>query len=188
MNEEEFPQENQTDDESNPQEAEGAVEVLAVDLMSEIENLRSELASCQAKSAEYLDGWQRARAEFANYKKRVEREQALAYQNAAANIFRRFLDVLDDFDRALKNRPQDADGAGWAAGIELIYRKFYSILESEGVSIMDADDQYFDPNLHEAISVEDNDEYDSGQIIEVVKKGYMMGDRVLRVATVRVAK
>jgi molecular chaperone GrpE len=96
--------------------------------------------------------------------------------------------VLDDLDRALKNRPQDTDGAGWAEGIELVYRKFYSILEAEGVSIMEAENQYFDPNLHEAISMEENEQYDSGQIIEVVKNGYMIGDRVLRVATVRVAK
>jgi molecular chaperone GrpE len=188
MIEEDFTQDNQIENENDPQPAEEAVEVLEEELSNEIENLKSELIACQAKSAEYLDGWQRARADFANYKKRVEREQAQAYQNASANIFRRFLDVLDDLDRALKNRPQDTDGAGWAEGIELVYRKFYSILEAEGVSIMEAENQYFDPNLHEAISMEENEQYDSGQIIEVVKNGYMIGDRVLRVATVRVAK
>jgi molecular chaperone GrpE len=88
----------------------------------------------------------------------------------------------------LRNRPADGEGAAWAEGIELIYRKFYSILEAEGVSLMQADKQYFDPNLHEAISQEENDQYEDGQIIEVVKNGYMLGDRVLRVATVRVAK
>jgi molecular chaperone GrpE len=188
MIEEDFTQDNQIENENDPQPAEEAVEVLEEELSNEIENLKSELIACQAKSAEYLDGWQRARADFANYKKRVEREQAQAYKNASANIFRRFLDVLDDLDRALKNRPQDTDGAGWAEGIELVYRKFYSILEAEGVSIMEAENQYFDPNLHEAISMEENEQYDSGQIIEVVKNGYMIGDRVLRVATVRVAK
>jgi molecular chaperone GrpE len=189
MNEEEITGKNpQEDNQSNPQTLDEAVEVLEAELAVQIENLEEELEACQAKSAEYLDGWQRARAEFANYKKRVEREQAQAYQNAAAQIFRRFLDVLDDLDRALKNRPQGEEGAAWAAGIELVYRKLYSILEAEGVSVMQAEGQYFDPNLHEAISQEENEQYDSGQIIDVLKKGYMMGDRVLRVATVRVAK
>jgi molecular chaperone GrpE len=156
--------------------------------VDEYEDLRQELEESQSKAQEYLDGWQRARADFANYKKRVEREQAQAHQNAAANIFRRFLDALDDLDRALMNRPQDGDGAAWAAGIELVYRKFFSILESEGVVLMQAEGESFDPNLHEALTQEENDQYESGQIIAVVKNGYLMGDRVLRPALVRVAK
>jgi molecular chaperone GrpE len=190
MKEKNFAEDNQNQDdpEDNASTAEDVMEVVEEELLDELENLKNELAECQTKSAEYLDGWQRARADFANYKKRVEREQTQTYQNAAASIFKRFLDIQDDLDRALKNRPKDADGAGWAEGIELIYRKFYSILESEGVSVMETENQYFDPNLHEAISMEENKDYESGQIIEVVKNGYMIGDRVLRVATVRVAK
>lgn len=154
----------------------------------ETESLRAALDESQAKAQEYLDGWQRARADFANYKKRVEREQAQVYQNAAASIFKRFLDVLDDLERALKNKPQEGDAAAWSSGVELVYRKFLSILESEGVSVMKAEGELFDPNLHEAISQEDNDHYESGQIIEVVKNGYVMGDKVIRPALVRVAK
>lgn len=154
----------------------------------ETESLRAALDESQAKAQEYLDGWQRARADFANYKKRVEREQAQVYQNAAASIFKRFLDVLDDLERALKNKPQDGEAAAWSSGIELVYRKFLSILEAEGVNVMKAEGEMFDPNLHEAISQEENDHYQSGQIIEVVKNGYVMGDKVIRPALVRVAK
>ncbi len=154
----------------------------------EIYRLAQELQDWQAKAEEYLDGWQRARAEFANYKKRIEREQSQVYQNAAASIFKRLLDVLDDLDRALQNRPQDGDGAAWAVGIDLVYRKFNSILEAEGVTRIQAEGTFFDPNLHEGISQEDNDQYESGQIIAVVKNGYWIGDRVLRPATVRVAR
>jgi molecular chaperone GrpE len=152
------------------------------------EALRSELESWQAQAGEYLDGWQRSRAEFANYKKRVDRELAQAYQSASGNIFKRYLEVLDDLERALKNRPQEGDGAAWAEGIELIYRKLTSILEAEGVKVMPAQGQIFDPNLHEAISQEENGEYESGQIIEVIKQGYLLGDRVLRPALVRIAR
>lgn len=150
--------------------------------------LRKELDEIRLKSDEYLEGWQRARAEFANFKKRIERERDQIQQNAAGNIIRRYLDLADDLERALKNRPQEGEGAAWAGGIELIYRKFLAVLAIEGVKPMEAEGQFFDPNLHEAISHEDSPDHESGQIIEVVQPGYMLGERVLRPASVRVAQ
>jgi molecular chaperone GrpE len=155
---------------------------------SALESLQSELDEALAKGDEYLDGWQRARAEFANYKKRVEREQAQIYQTTTGSIIKRYLDIIDDLDLALKNRPQEGDGASWANGIDLIYRKLYTILENEGVTPMQTEGEFFDPNLHEAITSEPNDDFESGQIIEVVKQGYLLGERVLRPAVVRVAQ
>jgi molecular chaperone GrpE len=166
---------------------EPAAEVESV-TVEQYEALLQELEEWKVKSEEYLDGWQRARAEFANYKKRVERDQAQAYQMAAANIYKDFLDVLDDLERALKDRPEGDEVAVWASGIQLIYRKLLSLLEADGVTVMEAENQFFDPNIHEAISSEDNDDYESGQIIEVLKQGYFVGDKVLRPALVRVAK
>jgi molecular chaperone GrpE len=149
---------------------------------------REELAAAQAKATEYLDGWQRAMADFANYKRRIEREQSQIYQTTSGNILKRFLEVADDLERALKNRPTSGEGAAWAGGIELIYRKLLSYIESEGVKVMQAEGQMFDPNLHEAVSQEESPDHESGQIIEVLKNGYMIGDRVLRPASVRVAR
>ena len=154
----------------------------------DFEALVSELQTWQAKATEYLDGWQRSRAEFANYKKRIEREQAQVYQNASASVIKRYLDIVDDLERALKNKPELGDGAVWAGGIELIYRKLLSILEAEGLSPIPAAGEYFDPNLHEAISNEPSEQFESGQIIEVVKQGYCIGERVIRPALVRVAR
>ena len=154
----------------------------------EIEALKEELEEARIKSDEYLEGWQRARAEFANYRKRIEREREQVHQDASGLVIRRFLDVLDDLDRALKNRPQEGEGADWAAGIELIYRKLLSALEAEGVTPMEAEGDDFDPNLHEAISQEPSAEHESGEIIEVVQNGYLIGERVLRPARVRVAR
>jgi molecular chaperone GrpE len=154
----------------------------------EFEELRDELARTRAQADEYLEGWQRARAEFANYKKRIEREQSQVYQTAAGSVIKRFLGVLDDLERALKNRPPTGDGAIWAEGIELVYRKLVSILESEGVKPMEITGQMFDPNLHEAILSEDSDQHESGQIIEALQQGYLLGEKVLRPARVRVAK
>ena len=181
------------DNENMVEELIGKVEVIE-DMAEELEvveeeaRLQAELDEARAKADEYLDGWQRARAEFANYKKRVEREQSQIYQSTRGNIIKRYLDIVDDLDLALKNRPEDGEGASWAKGIDLIYRKLLTILENEGVVPMEADGQLFDPNLHEAITSEPNDEYESGQIIEVVKQGYLLGDRVLRPAVVRVAQ
>lgn len=178
-------------EETNP-EAENLTaetpEVVVEDLGPLIEDLRVKLADTQAKSDEYLDGWQRARAEFANYRKRMERDQALVSQTATGNVIKRFLEVVDDLDRALKNRPKDEDGVNWASGIDLIYRKLLSILETEGVKVIQADGQFFDPNLHEAISNEDHPDLESGQVIATVQQGYTLGERVLRPARVRVAR
>jgi molecular chaperone GrpE len=180
------PIEENTMDEDTPIEAETASEV--EEAFVDVEALQADLQTWQAKAAEYLDGWQRARAEFANYKKRVDRDQAQMHENITASVVKRFLDVMDDLDRALKNRPKEGDGAAWADGVELANRKFYTILESSGVTPIDAQGQYFDPNLHEAISNEEAEGFEDGQIIEVVKQGYLIGDRVLRPAQVRVAK
>ena len=162
--------------------------VSEADPAAEIAALREDLESLTVKSQEYLDGWQRERAEFTNYKRRVDREREQAYQNAVGVIVRRYLEVLDDLERALKNRPADGDGAAWAGGIDLIYRKLLASLEAEGVQQMDAEGQFFDPTQHEAISQEPSPEHESGQIIEVVKNGYVISDRILRPALVRIAQ
>jgi len=154
----------------------------------QLEAIQKELEEYRSKADEYLDGWQRSRAEFMNYKKRVERDQAQLYQVTAGNIIRQFLEVMDDMERALVNSPADGEGKAWAEGIELIYRKLQKILETYEVTEIKAQGQPFDPNLHEALTSEESDEYESGQVIEVLQKGYLIGDRVLRPARVRVAK
>jgi len=176
--------------ESRSEEAQMISEAIAeteIDATQVIDNLQRELAEWKAKSDEYLDGWQRARAEFANYRKRVERDQELIQQSITGSVIKRYLEVVDDLERALKNQPQEGDGVAWASGIELIYRKLSAILDSNGVKPM-ASTGMFDPNLHEAISSEDSDHHESGEIIEVIQQGYWIGERVLRPALVRVAR
>ncbi len=155
---------------------------------TDLDQLRQDLEQCQAKSAEYFDGWQRERADFANYRRRIEREQTQVYQNAVGNVVKKYLVVLDDLDRALKARPATGEAASWAEGIELIYRKLQSVLEAEGVHRMPAEQEMFNPNRHEAITQEESPDHQSGQVIEVVQPGYLIGDRVLRPALVRVAR
>jgi molecular chaperone GrpE len=147
--------------------------------------LEKQQAEAQSQAAEYKDGWQRAVAEFQNYRKRVEAEKAESYQSAIGDIAKRYLPVLDDMERALASRPADL---AWAEGIELIYRKLQSILEAEGLKRIETEGQMFDPNFHEAISQEPSEDHASGQIIAVVRNGYMLGDKVVRPAQVRVAQ
>lgn len=157
-------------------------------LEEKVEQLQRELEETRTKADDYLDGWQRARAEFANYKKRIEREQAQIYQTTAGNLIKRYLEIADDLERALKSRPPEGEGASWSNGIELIYRKLMKTIESEGVTRFVPEGQIFDPNFHEAISHEDSPRHESGEIIEVVQPGYMLEDRILRPARVRVAR
>lgn len=169
-------------------EAEATQTIETSELVDELAALKNELENAQKKSEQHLEGWQRERAEFSNYRKRIERERDAWQQNQSGMILKRYLEILDDLELALKNRPKSGEGYRWAAGIELVYRKLVSILEAEGVKPMDATGQVFDPNMHEAISLEDNTDGKSGHILEVVKVGYLQGERVLRPAKVKVAK
>ncbi|MDT8897383.1 nucleotide exchange factor GrpE [Thermanaerothrix sp. 4228-RoL] len=155
--------------------------------LSEYEALKQELERAQQSEKAYFEGWQRERADFINYKKRIEREQSQLAETIAANILKKYLVIVDDLERALKNRPTNVDPQ-WLEGIELIYKKLMAILEAEGVKRIPAEGAMFDPNLHEAISHDESPEHESGQIIEVVQQGYTIGDRVLRPALVRVAR
>lgn len=149
--------------------------------------LQKQLEDALQESAKNLDGWQRAQAEFSNYRKRMERDQVRMREDAAARVIMQILPVVDDLTRALKDRPQKGDAAEWAAGIDLVYRKLVAVLESEGVRRMEVEGEQFDPNLHEAIAQVDSPDHESGQIVEVIQEGYMIGERVLRAALVRVA-
>jgi molecular chaperone GrpE len=152
-----------------------------------LELIKAALEASEAKAAEYLDGWQRAQAEFTNYRKRQERERELARFETVGRIAKRYLPIVDDMERALKERPTDGNGTAWFEGLELIYRKLMNILEAEGVTLIEAEGETFDPNLHEAVVQSESDEHESGEVIEVLQTGYKMGDRVLRPAMVRIA-
>jgi len=150
-----------------------------------VEALKLQLEEAQAKLADSLDSWQRSMADFQNYKKRVERDNEMVKANMRGDLIKKVLPVLDDLERALQNRPaEDA----WANGIELIARKFQNLLDVENVKRIDAKGAAFDPAFHEAISHEPSDEVESGHVIEVVQNGYMIGERVIRPALVRVAQ
>ncbi|MGE5072283.1 MAG: nucleotide exchange factor GrpE [Anaerolineae bacterium] len=154
-------------------------------LQKRVDEAEARVKMLEAKSAENLDGWQRAVAEFQNYKKRIDRDRESDKAIMKGDLIKRFLPVLDDLERALQNRPEEDS---WASGIDLIRRKLQSILAAEGLKRIEAEGTAFDPNFHEAISYEPADGVESGRVIGVVQNGYMLGDYVVRPAMVRVAR
>lgn len=156
------------------------------ELLERAEQLERELETARAKAEEHMNSWQRAAADFANYRRRTEEERRSVMQLSNALLLTKLLAVLDDFDRALANVPEDAH-EGWVEGVRLVERKLRSVLESEGVTPIEAIGQTFDPNLHEAVVHEDTSEYPDNTVIDEVQRGYHLRDRVLRPALVRVA-
>ncbi len=162
-------------------------QVAEPELEEQVTALKTALEEMDKKAEEYLDGWQRARAEFANYKKRILRENVDIRQVARGEVIKLYLDIADDLDRALQEKPEIGDGETWAEGIEIIFQKLRARLEVEGIKPMNPIGEEFDPNIHEALMKEESEEFESGQITEVIQEGYWLGDKVLRPALVRVA-
>lgn len=171
--------------EATAAEAEAPEEVVEE---TELARLERELSATQAQASEYLDGWQRAQAEFANYRKRqdAEREQRRQMSNAA--LLSRVLPIVDDLERAAETLPEGLRNLTWIEGVFLILRKLEMVLESEGVQPILTEGQAFDPIYHEAVTYEEADGYEDGQIIGEVQRGYLLGTRVIRPALVRVAR
>ena len=155
---------------------------------SEPEVQMTELEEARAQTAEYLDGWQRTQAEFANYRKRQEAARQQQTQMSNANLIAKILPIIDDLERALNTLPPGIQGLTWLDGVLLITRKLDTVLESEGVTPIDTQGQTFDPRYHEAVTYEEVPGYQDGQIIGEMQRGYVLGDRVVRPALVRVAR
>jgi molecular chaperone GrpE len=157
--------------------------------VDEVSALLEELEEAKRKEAEYLDGWQRARAELANARKRFQREQEQAYAGARADVLVRMLPVVDDFERAFATLPEEMEEEekAWLGGVRLIWRKFQALLQQEGVSTIEAVGQEFDPYLHQAVTHEPSETVPEGHVIDEMQRGYQMDGRVLRPSIVRVS-
>jgi molecular chaperone GrpE len=126
-------------------------------------------------------------AEFDNYRKRIERERREQSDQAVVDLLQSLLAVVDDFDRALTIEA-GADTEGYRKGVELIYAKLHDVLKRHGVRPIEALGTDFDPNLHEAVVQETSPNHRDGEVIGELRKGYMLGDKLLRPAMVKVAK
>lgn len=143
----------------------------------------AQLAAVSAERDEYLDQLQRSRAEFANYRRRIEQEKQILRDLANRDALIQFLPVVDDFERALAAVPEADRSAGWLSGITLIQNKLNGILERAGVSPVDALGQPFDPSQHEAVASEPGTT--GSHVVEVYQRGYRVGDQLARPAMVK---
>lgn len=194
-NDETTPIENAEDIHEQANNADGAAEMdektvnnTNANAQAEVSGLEQELKDARKQAHDYFEGWQRERADFSNYKKRTERDLLTMRFNAKMDTFKTLLPILDDFERAMANLPEDMRSNAWLEGIGAIQRKLIKTLEDEGVQAVDPTGEPFDPNLHEAIARDSDTEVASGHVTATLQKGYICGDRVLRPALVRVAE
>jgi len=150
-------------------------------------SLEQQLAEAKAENTRLVDGWQRTAAEFANYRKRVDRERADTYDLAAVETLKKLLPVIDDFDRAIQNVPADQTSGLAYDSLKLLHRKLINLLETIGVKTINPVGETFNPAYHEALGQDEGTGAPSGQVTVVLQKGYVHGDRVLRAAMVRVS-
>lgn len=152
------------------------------DLNEKVETLQQEV---EKEKKEYLF----LMAEFDNFRKRTLKEKSELIKNAAESVFKGLLPIVDDFERAIKASENTDDAASLKEGMELIYKKLKKYMEQNGVKEMDPEDNEFDADKHEAISVVPvADETQKGKILDTVEKGYMINDKVLRHAKVVVGQ
>ena len=144
-------------------------------------------ADLQRERDDYYDRWVRKTAEFDNYRRRIERERREQADQTVLDLLREILLVVDDFDRALT--VESGEGAsGYRKGVELIHSKLHDLLGKYGVRPIEALGTDFDPNVHQAVLQEVSPEHREGEVIGELRRGYMIGDRLLRPAMVKVAK
>jgi molecular chaperone GrpE len=146
-----------------------------------------ELGDLQRERDDFKDRWLRKGAEFDNYRKRIERERREQADQAVVDLLQELLLVVDDFDRALTVDAGEGGGA-YRKGVELIHGKLHDLLRKQGLKAIDALGADFDPNIHQAVIHEDSPEHREGEVIGELRKGYMLNDRLLRPAMVKVAK
>jgi molecular chaperone GrpE len=164
------------------------IDISPTKLLADNEALKAELEAAQTKADEYLSGLQRERAEFANYRRRTSEERQQMLGLAGEDLIRKVLALADDFDLAIEARPEGMADDSWVDGIAAIDRKLRALLESEGVSQVDATPGTpFDPREHEAIANVPGTDRPEGEIVDEIRRGYRLRDRVVRPALVAVA-
>lgn len=152
------------------------------------EKAKKRTTDADKKAKEYLADLQRLTAEFENYRKRTDRERVANANRASLDLIKRLIPVIDDLDRAIEAAGQEEASAKFSEGLELIRLHFTKALADEGLEEIDAYGKPFDPNSHEAIMAEPSDEHADEHVTDVLRKGYRLGDTIVRPAMVKIAK
>jgi molecular chaperone GrpE len=158
------------------------------DLRKTLKKFRADLKVAKKEKEEYLLGWQKERADFANYKKEEDNRRVMFSEAMRERILSSFLSVMDSFNMAFTNREAwEKVDPNWRKGVEYIYSQMNGVFEEYGVKPIGAEGDIFDPNMHESIDIVSTDKKeDNHKIATLIQKGYKLGDRVIRPARVNV--
>ncbi len=151
----------------------------------DLEKMKEELEEAREEAKKFKEEYLRSAAESENLRKRMEREKNEFYQYALSEILKDFLSVLDNFERALESG-DEKNGKSFREGIELIYRQYLDVLKKQGVKPVEIEEKRFDPRLHQAFAGEEAEDVDEPEVSEVLQKGYMIHERLLRPSLVKV--
>lgn len=159
------------------------------DINSQEKNLtlEAELAQAKAKVAENYDQLLRLQADFDNYRKRTQKEKVELIKYASERVVGELLPVLDNFERAASAAKVNPDFTAFSQGVDMIFRQLQTALSKEGLTVMEAVGQPFDPNLHDAVLRVDSEEHPENTVVEEIQKGYYLKEKVLRPCMVKVS-
>lgn len=182
---------NEKEEIENLDENESEIEIVEL-MQAELPDMtviKQQMEELNLKVNEYEDMARRAIAESDNIRKRAEKERREIIRFANKNLLTSMLDFMDNFERALDAKPdENGDASEFYKGIEMIHKQFLSFLEDNGVESMDEINAEFNPNIHEAIALEEDDKYDKEIVIDVFSKGYKLNGEILRAPKVRIGK
>ena len=150
--------------------------------------VEEQLAEALREKDQFRAMAQRSQADLANYKRRAAEEVVEARRSASTGLLLKVLSVVDDMERALAHVPESAVAPGWLDGLRLVQRNLSNLLDSEGVTAIEAQGRPFEPWEHEAVLYEETPDSAEGTVVRVIREGYRLRDRVLRPAQVAVAK
>ena len=149
---------------------------------------KQEIETLKKQNQEYLEGWQRAQADYANLKRRAEEDISKTAKFASEDLIKKILPVLDNFERAFKHAPKDQKQSNWLKGIKQVEVQLENILKEEGLERINVLGQEFDPQTSEAIGFDNKKEYQEDEVSEIIQAGYKLKDKVIRPAKVKINK
>lgn len=152
-----------------------------------MEELKTENEALKAEKEEVFNRMLRIQAEYDNFKKRSQKEKEAERKYKSQDLINELLPALDNFERALQVEVTDANSSLFD-GITMVYRQFQDALKSQGVEVIETEGKTFDPNLHHAVMQTEDDEFEPNIVVEELQKGYLLKDRVIRPAMVKVNK
>lgn len=156
--------------------------------LSEVEQLEQTIAALEDEVTRLKNEYLKEKADVENTKKRLEKERVIERKYAAMNVAKAFISPLDHFELALKHDVTEESTKSFVQGFEMIFKEIQKGLESIGVTEIDAEGAEYDPNYHQAVMVEQVDGVEPNQVIQVLQKGYLFKDRVIRPAMVKISE